>query len=300
MIRPSYLKKGDTVGIVAPAGNLRKPEIEPAVELIRSWGLEVRTGRYLFNRHHSFAGNDKQRAADLQEMLDSKDIQAIICARGGYGTVRIIDQLNFDGFLKNPKWLTGYSDITVLHAMLQQRLGVESIHGAMPRVIPPKEPDLLSFDSLRAMLFGEVKEYHIPTHKLNRKGIASGELVGGNLSVLYSIAGTAYDPDTEGKILFIEDLNESLYHIDRMMMNLQLRGKLEGLSSMIVGQMMDMKGSPSGFNKPAYQVIREAVERYDYPVMFAFPAGHDVPNLSLPMGRVVKINVGVGECGLVM
>lgn len=298
MIHPPYIRKGDTIGIVAPAGKLKKSEIAQAVELFQSWGLKVKTGRHVFRRSGSFAGTDDERAADLQEMLDDPAISAIICARGGYGTIRIIDRLDFKLFRKHAKWIVGYSDITVLHAKLQQELGMESIHGAMPRVVAPKEPDLVSFESLRAMLFGEVKEYRVPSHRLNRAGKASGALVGGNLSVLYSIAGTVFEPDTRGSILLIEDLNESLYHIDRMMMNLKVRGKLATLSGLIVGQMLDMKGSPGGFNKPAYQVIHEAVSEYDFPVMFGFPSGHDHPNLALPMGREVRMEVGRAQCGV--
>ena len=295
MIRPPYLRKGDILGIAAPAGCFDRTEIEPAVEMIRSWGFRVVFGKHLFKRRHSFAGTDNQRAEDLQMMLDNPDIRAILCARGGYGAVRVIGKIKFPGLLKSPKWIVGYSDITVLHAALQQLLGMESIHGAMPRVVPPKVPDLVSFDSLRAMLTGEVSEYRIRPHKLNRPGTAEGILVGGNLSVLYSLSGTCYDPDTRGKVLFIEDLNEYLYHVDRMMMNLKLRGKLEGLAALIVGSMLDMKGSPSGFHKAAYQVILEAVAGYDYPVLFGFPAGHDATNMALPMGREVGVSVGE-EC----
>ena len=298
MIRPRYLRKGDTVGITAPAGCLKRKEIDPAVELIRSWGLNVVFGKHVLSKRHSFAGTDNQRAEDLQQMLDDRSVNAIICARGGYGTIRIINNIKFGHFLKHPKWIAGYSDITILHGALQQCLGVESIHGAMPRVVPPELPDVVSFDSLRAMLFGEISEYTLQPHKMNISGTAGGTLVGGNLSVLYSISGTCYDPDTYGKILFIEDLGEYLYHIDRMMMNLKLRGKLEHLSGLIVGDMLNMKGSASGFTKPAYKIIREAVAPYGYPVMFNFPAGHSHPNLALPMGREVVLEVGRDRCKL--
>jgi muramoyltetrapeptide carboxypeptidase len=259
--------------------------------MITSWDLKVVFGNYLFHRRNSFAGTDKQRASDFQRMLDDPDIRAILCARGGYGTVRIMDKLNFDNYLKHPKWIAGYSDITVMHAFLQQCLGAESIHGAMPRVVPPDRPDVVSFDTLRAMLFGEVKEYALPPGKLNIPGQATGTLVGGNLSVLYSVSGSSYDPETLGRILFIEDLNEYLYHVDRMIMNLKIRGRLKGLNGLIVGTMSGMKSSPSGFHKPAYEIIREAVAEYDYPVMFGFPAGHGRPNLALPMGREISLTV---------
>ena len=291
MIRPRYLKKGDTVGIVAPAGALFENEMAQAVEMIRSWGLEVVYGKYLFRRRHSFAGTDKQRAEDFQHMLDNSDIKTILCARGGYGAIRIISLLDFGMFQKNPKWIAGYSDITVLHGAVHN-LGVETLHSVMPRTVPPKEPDLVSMESLRAMLFGETGEYKLDVHPMNRKGNASGILVGGNLSVLYGLAGTEYEPEMNGKVLFIEDLSEYLYHIDRMMMSLKIRGKLAGIKGLIVGDMLDMKSSSSGFKKPAYKIIEEAVKEYHYPVLFGFPAGHGDRNLALPLGREVEVRVG--------
>jgi muramoyltetrapeptide carboxypeptidase len=298
MIRPPYLQKGDIIGITAPASYLSQSEIAPAVEIFQSWGLEIEYGKHLFARRNSFAGTDNQRSADFQAMLDNPRIKAIMCARGGYGTIRMIDKINFKAFLSSPKWIVGYSDITVLHATLQQKLGTESIHGAMPRVVLPHVPDSVSFDSLRSLLFGQVNEYGLQPHRLNIQGKATGTLVGGNLSVLYSIAGTDFEPDTNGSILFIEDLNEYLYHIDRMIMNLKIRGRLASLSALIVGGMTAMKRSPSGFHKPAYSIIREAVAGYNYPVMFGFPAGHNRPNLSLPMGRKVSLSVEPRGCSL--
>lgn len=296
MIRPPFLKPGDTVGIVAPAGCLAEPELTDSVEIIRSWQLEVAYGKYLFNRRSSFAGTDRQRAADFQKMLNNRNIKAILCARGGYGTIRMIDKLNFASFLKHPKWIAGFSDITVLHACLQQCLGVESLHGAMPRIAPPGKPDLASMDSLRAFLFGEIEQYTLQPHHLNIPGKAKGILVGGNLSVLHSLAGSSFDPDTRGKILFLEDLNEYLYHVDRMVMNLKIREKLKGLSGLIIGNMTGMKAT--GFRKPAYNIILDAVAGYGYPVLFGFPAGHARPNYTLPLGREVKLTVAPQTCSL--
>lgn len=295
MIRPPYLSIGDTIGIAAPAGCLKESEIEKAVALFKSWGLTVKSGRHLFASVNSFAGNDRQRAADFQQMLDDKDIKAIICARGGYGSVRIVDKLDFTGFLQSPKWIAGYSDITILHAVIQH-LGVESIHGPMPRIARNGLPDLVSFDSLQALLFGKIRQYSLPPHKLNITGKAKGMLVGGNLSVLCSFAGAPYDIDTTGKVMFIEDLNEQLYHIDRMMMNLKITGKLDHLAALVVGYMTRMK--KSDFHKPAYKIIHELASEHKYPVMFGFPAGHDRPNLALPMGREVTLSVGEKECVL--
>ena len=298
MITPPGLRKGDTVGITAPASRLSEQEIIPAADLIRSWGLNVVFGRHLFSDRNSFAGNDNQRAADFQQMLDDPDIRAILCARGGYGSIRIMDRLKFGNFLQHPKWIAGYSDITVIHAFLQQCLGTESIHGAMLRTVSPGQPDLTSLDSLRAVLFEGLREYALKPHHLNIPGEATGTLVGGNLSVLYSIAGSCYEPDTAGRILFIEDVGEYLYHIDRMIMNMKVRGRLSSLAGLVVGEMSGMKTSPSGFRKPAYKVIREAVASYGYPVMFGFPAGHGHPNLSLILGREVTLAVEAKGCKL--
>jgi len=298
MIRPRYLQKGDVIGITAPAGCLDQKEIEQSIEILRSWGLSVETGKYLFRKRHSFAGTDNQRAVDLQQMMDNSQIMAIICARGGYGTIRIIDKLNFERFIKDPKWIVGFSDITVLHSALHG-LRIESIHGVMARIVAPKKPDMVSFESLRALLFDEVKEYHLQPYKLSIQGKAKGMLVGGNLSVLYSLAGTPYDIDTRGKILFIEDIAEYRYHIDRMMMNMKISGKLRNLAGLIAGDMTDMKSSSSGFKKLPYQIIREAVSEYKYPVMFGFPAGHEAVNLALPMGRVVEMRVDENKAELI-
>jgi len=298
MIRPPSLRPGDTLGIAAPSSCLAEAELMPAVELIRKWGLQVVLGQHVFKSRNSFAGSDAQRTADFQRMLDDPSVHAILCARGGYGAIRIIETLDFTRFRSNPKWIAGCSDVTVFHSFLQQQLGIESLHSAMPRVVPPKRPDPVSMESLRAALFGEITRHTAMPHRLNRNGEARGTLVGGNLSVLFSLAGSAMEPDTRGKILFIEDLGEYLYHIDRMLMNLQLRGMLADLSGLVVGAMSGMKVSGSGYRKPACRIIRDAVEGFGYPVMFGFPAGHEHPNLSLYMGREVELRVSEGECWL--
>jgi len=298
MIRPPFLQRGDTIGIVAPASYVTETELQPAVELISSWGLKLIFGNHVFKRRNSFAGTDVQRAHDFQLMLDNPGIKAILCARGGYGSIRIINMLNFDTFVRNPKWIAGCSDITVFHAYLQQSLGIESLHSAMLRNIDPKKPDIASLDSLRSILFGELKEYIVKSHPANRTGEAGGVLIGGNLSVLYSLAGTDFDPDTRGKILFIEDLNEYLYHIDRMIMNFKARGKFERLNGLIIGAMNGMKVSQSGFRKPAYELISDAVAGYHYPVLFRFPSGHVHPNMGLILGREVVMKVQPDSCTL--
>jgi len=298
MISPPVLRPGDTIGITAPSSSLTEGEIAPAIDLIRSWDIRVETGKYIFRHRNSFAGTDLQRAADFQAMLDDPGIKAILCARGGYGAIRIIKKLNFEKFMKHPKWIAGSSDITVFHACLQQVLGVESLHSAMPRFVPPLEPDLASMESLRAALFGEVRKYSMQSHRDNRKGTARGILVGGNLSVLNSLAGSDIEPDMQDRILFIEDVNEYLYHIDRMIMNQALRGRLRKLKGLVVGAMNNMMVSGSGYRKPAFAIISEAVAEYGFPVIFGFPAGHVHPNMSLILGREVEISVNGNQSSI--
>ena len=299
MITPPFLRPGDTIGITAPAGWLSEAEILKGVELFQSWDLKVIYGKHLFGKKNSFAGTDEERAGDFQQMLDNKEVRAIICARGGYGSVRMIGQLNFSTFIKHPKWIVGFSDITVIHSCLQQCIQTESIHGIMPRIKGNRDPDLVSFDSLRSVLFGETTSYTIPGFSRNKTGSASGILTGGNLSVLFSIAGSRYEPETDGRILFIEDVDEYLYHIDRMIMNLRIRNKLKDLNGLIIGGMNQMKISSSGFRLPVHKIILDAVAEYDFPVMFGFPAGHGTPNLSLILGRETEMIVGKKECRVV-
>ena len=298
MITPPWLKSGDTIGLVAPASFVKAEELAQFLAFLDTWGLKAIQGKNLYRRKNSFAGNDDQRASDFQQMLDDPLLKAILCARGGYGTIRIVDKLRFSCFRHHPKWIVGCSDVTVLHTFIQQSLNTESLHAIMPRHITAGKKDLSSLDSLKKALFGKLDGYTIKPHSNNREGEATGILVGGNLSVLYSMRGTHLDIDTSGKILFIEDVGEYLYHIDRMIMNLKISGKLKDLKGLIVGGMSGMKVSVSGFRKTANDVIREVVKEYDYPVMFGFPSGHIRPNMALIMGRKVAMRVGADECKL--
>ncbi len=299
MITPPWLKKGDTVGLVAPASYVKAEELEQFLAILDSWGLNAVLGKNLYRRKNSFAGNDEQRASDFQQMLDDPAVKAVLCARGGYGSIRIADKLDFSRFKENPKWIIGCSDVTVLHTMIQKMLNTESLHAIMPRHIKSGKKDLSSLESLKKAIFGKLNGYTVKPVRQNRMGEASGTLVGGNLSVLYSMRGTKFDIDTAGKILFIEDIGEYLYHIDRMIMNLKTGGKLKTLKGLIVGGMTGMKVSVSGFRKTAYDVIYEAVEKYDYPVMFGFPAGHKRPNMALILGRDVTLQVRTDKCKLI-
>ncbi len=298
MITPPYLQPGSIIGLVAPASFITAEEIQEFKNLAESWGLIIKEGKNLYVKKNSFAGTDAQRISDFQDMLDDKNVRAIVCARGGYGTIRIVHKLNFNNFLKSPKWIVGCSDVTVLHTFLQQNFQTESLHAIMPRHFSNRKKDQSSVDSLRQALFGELSGYSVKSHKDNRTGKATGILTGGNLSVLYSLRGTNMDIDTKGKILFLEDVNEYLYHIDRMIMNFKISGKLKDLAGLIIGGMSGMKVSVSGFDKSVNEIILEAVNDYKYPVMFNFPAGHIRPNMALILGREVTMQVETDKCSM--
>lgn len=289
MITPSPLRPGDKIGLVAAARKVSTEEMQPAINKLKSWGFEVVKGMYLFEEDRQFAGTDQQRWADLQMMLDDPSVKAILFARGGYGMIRIIDKLDFSRFVKSPKWLVGYSDCTVLHSHINRHCKIETLHGPMAinfQITPEKV-----LEKLKLMLTGNPVHYDLSPHLYNRRGKATAELVGGNLSLLYALAGTESDLHTKGKILFLEDLDEYLYHIDRMMMNLKRTGKLKSLKGLIVGGMNDMKDNAIPFGKSAEEIILEAVKEYDYPVCFGMNAGHVTENNPLIMGRKVKLVV---------
>lgn len=297
MIRPPYLQKGDKIVLVAPAGCIERAPVEAAVKRFEDWGYEVVVGDNVFNSYHIYSARDDQRARDLQLALDSKEVRAIVCVRGGYGSIRILDKLDYSKFQGNPKWLVGFSDISVLHAKLNV-LGVESLHAPMPINFPDlnQEPEDLIW--MRKILEGDMPKYTFDTNVLNREGFAAGELVGGNLSILYSLLGVDIEWNKQNKILFIEDLNEELYHIDRIMQNLKMAGKLEKLNGIIVGQMTKMKDGEPPFGKTANEIIAEAVDLYDFPVAYGFPAGHGKINKPLILGTNVNLEVGKESCFL--
>lgn len=285
---PPFLKQGDKVAIVAPARKVSKEEMQSAIELLTNWGLQVVLGGNLFHEQNQFSGTDDERAADLQTMLDDTSVKAIIAARGGYGTLRIIDKLDFTIFKKHPKWIVGYSDVTVLHSHINT-LGIATLHGTMP-INFTKNAE--ATESLQKALFGESLIFEISAHPLNKavsQTTVECEIVGGNLSLLYALAGSVSDIDTKNKILFIEDLDEYLYHIDRMMLNLKRAGKLSRLKVLIVGGMTDMKDNTIPFGKTAEEIILDAVKEYDYPVIFGFPAGHIDNNRAVYFGKEAKL-----------
>ncbi len=295
MKRCEYLKEGDRIAFAAPARKIAKDELSPAIRLFESWGLEVVIPEHLYDQDGQFAGSDNTRTQLMQELLDDPNIKAIICTRGGYGTVRIIDKLDFAKFQEKPKWIVGYSDITVLHSHIHQNFNIETIHGIMPVNIPADayKQNYPATDSLKKALFGEGLSYSYTFHSLNRTGKAEGQLVGGNLSILYSLCGSQSGIDTTGKILFIEDLDEYLYHIDRMLMNLKRNGMFEHLSGLVVGQLSNMHDNTVSFGKTAEEIVWDSIKEYKFPVCFDFPAGHNgIGNRAMLLGRTVRMEIG--------
>ncbi len=296
MITPPYLNTGDAVGITAPSRCIPEDTVLQAARLIESFGYRVKFSEHLFGSFHQFSGTDDERLEDMQRMLDDPEIKAIFCARGGYGMVRIIDKLDFKLFKKYPKWVLGFSDITVFLAHLYTNLNTESLHAQMPVKFADYMPEHPVIKGIFDTLAGNQLKYEIPEHPFNRRGTAEGDLVGGNLSILYNLNNTPSDYNTTGKILFIEDVDEYLYHIDRMMWNLDRSGKLSGLAGLIVGGMSDMNDNNIAFGIDAYEIIYTFAEKYNFPLIFNFPAGHEYENRVLIIGRKAKMDVGGSSC----
>lgn len=288
MKNPDFLKNGDKVAIVAPARKICRDEVDAAVRWLQKTGFTPVFDDRLFESDNQFAGNDRHRAEVINSYLCDDDVRALWCARGGYGSVRIIDDFDAAAFLENPKWIVGYSDATVFHGKIQS-LGFQSIHGTMP--INVKTCDAKSLDSLHDALTGKKLFYSVPPSTMNVSGKAEGELVGGNLSVLYSMLASDSFPDTYGKILFIEDLDEYLYHIDRMMMALQRAGVLDNIVGLVVGGLTDMHDNAVPFGKTAEEIVLEHVRHRGYPVCFGFPAGHQSLNCAFRLGSNVTLSV---------
>lgn len=285
---PAYLQVGDTVAITCPAKKLPRT-IDDAVKLLESWGLNVILGETVHASWHQFAGNDEMRTSDFQRFLDNPSIKAIFAARGGYGTIRIIDRLDFSEFKNHPKWIIGFSDITVLHSHIQSLYKTESIHGQMPLTI--REGSEISLETLRKALFNEEFNYTYNSLENNRSGEAEGVLIGGNLSLLVMMNGSASEQDFSRKILFLEDVGEYLYSLDRMMWNLKRAGKFNNLKGLIIGGFTELKDNDIAFGQTAEQIIMEHVKEFDFPVCFNFPAGHIPDNRALIFGRMSRLKV---------
>jgi len=285
--QPPYLKKGDKIAIVCPAKKLKK-SIAPAIALLEEWGLQVILGNSVEAEHYQFAGNDSLRAADLQLCLDDPDIKAIIAGRGGYGTIRVIDQLDFTLFNQSPKWIVGFSDITVLLSHTFAALHTQSIHGQMPGTF--ETASLTSLETLRKALFGEEQSFEVISSFPNRSGETEGILIGGNLSILIAMEGSASEMDYTDKILFLEDVGEYEYSIDRMMRQLKRSGKLAKLKGLIIGAFNEIKKEDIPFGQTVEEVIWEVVKEYNYPVCFNFPVGHIDDNQALVLGKTIRID----------
>jgi len=298
---PPYLKKGDKIGITSPAGFIMPEDLQPAISSIENWGLKVKIGSSIGKRENTFGGTDEERRKDFQTMLNDPEIKAIMCARGGYGIIRFIDMLDFNYFQKHPKWIIGFSDITVLHSHINRNFGIASIHSKMCNSFPSdinnaEQVQVKSIESIRKAMMGREMTYSGSTNAFNRSGNGVGILVGGNLKTLETLSGTKSDLNTTNKILFVEDIGEYLYSIDRMFWNLKRTGKLSGLKGLIVGGFKIKPDDPGeDFGKSLFDIVLEKVKKYSYPVCFDFPVGHQKENYALKCG--VRHNLIVSTSG---
>lgn len=291
MMHPPFLQSGDTIGILSTARKTEAVAIERASRIIAHFGYRVKLAPNLFTQNHQFAGTDAQRIADMHTLLQDTDVKAIICARGGYGTTRIVDQIDWRLLQKQPKWICGFSDVTAILCHLHN-LGIESLHCTIAALFDQENKErFASAESIFRLLQGAPLELTAAAHPFNREGRASGQLIGGNLSILNNLIGTASDPDYTGKTLFMEDLDEYLYHIDRMMVHLKRCGRLEKLAGVVVGHMSDMNDNAIPFGKTAYEIIQEHLSEYNFPVGYGFAVGHEPLNMALPVGRTLKLTV---------
>ncbi|MBX9733708.1 MAG: LD-carboxypeptidase [Chitinophagaceae bacterium] len=289
---PPYLKKGDTIGITCPAGYMEAKKVEKCIKTLQDWGFEVMVGKTVGSKSKNyFSGSDEERRDELQAMLDDSSIKAILCGRGGYGVSRIIDELDFKKLRKTPKWIIGFSDITVLHAHINRNVGITTLHASMANAFnDPLQADYV--DMIRKVLKGHGMMYKLKGNKVNKKGKAIGELIGGNLSLIVHLLGTDSAYKTKGKILFIEDLGEYLYHIDRMLLQLQRAGVLKNLAGLIIGGFTDLKDNPRVFGETVAEMVLRLTEEYHFPICFGFPVSHGAENVPLKVGATVALEVG--------
>jgi len=291
MIIPPYLKAGDTIGLVCPAGFMPQEKFQTCINVLEQWGFKVRVGKTCGSQFHYFSGTDEERLNDLQQMMDDDSVKAILCARGGYGLSRIIDDLNFKKFEKDPKWIIGFSDITVLHAHIFQQYKIATLHAPMAGAFNDDQYNNESVQSLKTALLGQQTSYSIPGNEQNRAGECEGRLVGGNLALIAHLVGSESSFNTKNKILFLEDVGEYLYNIDRMMIQLKRAGMLDKLSGVIFGGFTDLKDTITPFGATIHEILHHHVKDYDYPVCYDFPVSHEKENLALKIGVKHKLNV---------
>ena len=301
IIKPPYLKKGDSIVILAPAGILkpsRKEVVFKAKKLAESWGLKVVLGKNIFNQNNHFSGTDNERSQDFQSALDNSNIKAIWAARGGYGSVRVLDKLDFTKFKQNPKWIIGYSDITAFHNHIHN-LGFETLHAMMATSLEEKPEEIIqTISSFKKILFGETISYTISSSKYNRKGVVEGQLIGGNLAILASMLGSKSQLNTDGKILFIEEIGEYKYSIDRMLHSLKRAGYFNKIKAVIVGDISSIKKNSTKWGKPIEQLFLDVLPKKT-PVLFNFPAGHEADNRALIFGGNIELIIGKEKSTLV-
>lgn len=295
---PKYLPKNSTIGITCPSGYVSAERVQHAIVVLEKWGFKTRLGKTVGNEFHYFSGDDATRLADLQEMLDDPNIDAILMGRGGYGLSRIIDQIDFTNFLKHPKWICGFSDITVLHSHIQAQFGIPTIHSVMCGAFKPETEEAEYILSLRKALMGEELSYTFPSNEYNRLGETTAKMVGGNLAMLAHLTGSESQINTDGKILFIEDVGEHLYHIDRMLLNLKRSGQLSKLKGLLVGSFTDIEDTDRPFGQTLEQIVSDKVKEYNFPVAFNFSCGHDEVNNTLILGAKYRFEVSEGGSNL--
>ena len=296
---PSYLKKGDTIALTCPAGYMPKEKAQICITTLQQWGYEVMLGKTLGSKSKTyFSGTDEERLHEFQAMLDEPTVKAILCARGGYGVGKIIEQLDFTKFAKNPKWIIGYSDITVLHAHINRNYKIATLHAPMAAAFTSGGTKNKYIQSLKDALQGKKANYTCKPHKYNKTGTASGQLVGGNLALLAHLVGTSSDIKTKNKILFLEDIGEQLYNVDRMLTQLKRSKKLDALAGLILGGFTDLNDTDRPFGKNIYEIIQAHLEEYTYPVCYNFPVSHETENVALKVGAAYKLTVAAKEIRL--
>ncbi|MES2329436.1 MAG: LD-carboxypeptidase [Bacteroidota bacterium] len=295
---PPYLAKGDTIAVVCPAGFMPYEKAATCISVLQDWGYKVRPGKTLGSQFHYFSGTDEERLADLQVMLDDKEVKAILFGRGGYGMSRIIDQLDFKLFKKHPKWLVGFSDITVLHAHIYRQFNIATLHAPMAAAFNDGEYENEFIQSLRKALKGGISNYSCESHTLNRTGKAEGELIGGNLSLVAHLIGSVSSFKTKGKILFLEDVGEYIYNVDRMMIQLKRSGMLQQLAGLVIGGFTEMKDTTTPFGTDVFNAIHSHIKEYNYPVCFDFPVSHEKNNYALKVGMMHQLYVSKNKVTL--